>query len=390
MHHGTYVFAQVMDHVGRYEFNQCVARRHGHRGVRRLSCWDQFLVMAFGQLAGRESLRDAVVCLHAHREKLYHLGIRAPLVRTTIAHANEHRDWRIWSDLAATLIARARPLYATDPAFTLDLDGAVYLIDATTIDLCLSVFPWAHFRTTKGAVKCNVQIDVRGHIPVFFDISTGNVHDVHFLDQVAYEVGAHYIMDRGYTDFERLYRIHHAGAFFVIRAKDNLAFRRVYSRPVDKATGVGCDQIIRLTGVRTGGVYPEQIRRIVYTDAETQQRYVFLTNDVTADAMTVAALYKYRWQIELFFKWIKQYLKIRAFWGHSANAVKTQLCIAICTYLIVAILKQERNMGRSLYEILQIVSVSLFDKTPIKTLVSAFDLPSPTDRAQKLPFLLGI
>ena len=387
MHQGKYVFAQVMDTIVRYEFNQGVERYHGHRWMKRFSCWDQFLVMVFGQLAGRESLRDAVVCLCAHREKLYHVGFRTPVVRTTVAHANEQRDWRIWSDFAQVLITKARVLYINDAAFTLDLDGAVYIVDATTIDLCLSVFPWAHFRTTKSAVKLNLALDARGNIPTFFDISKGNVHDVHFLDRIDYEVGAHYVMDRGYIDFGRLYTIHRARAFFVIRGKDNLACCRLYSNPVDKTTGVRCDQIIRLTGVKTSMSYPEKLRRVKYYDHETDQTYVFLTNDFATDATTIAALYKYRWQIELFFKWIKQHLKIKSFWGYSPNAVKTQICIAICTYLIVAIMKKQLNIDRSMYEILQILSVSLFDKTPINTLVSEFDLQNIEERTQKLPFL---
>jgi len=387
MHQGKFVFAQVMDHVVRYEFNQGVERRRGHRWMKRFSCWEQFLVMAFGQLAGRESLRDAVVCLTAHHEKLYHIGFRTTLARTTVAYANEQRDWRIWSDFAQVLIVQARVLYLDDPTFTLDLDGAVYILDATTIDLCLSVFPWAHFRTTKSAVKLNMALEAHGNIPSFFDISNGNVHDVHFLDRIDYEVGAHYVMDRGYIDFVRLYTIHRVGALFVIRAKDNLACRRLYSSCVDKTTGVRCDQIIRLTGAKTAVSYPEKLRRVKYYDLETDQIYVFLTNDLTTDATTIAALYKYRWQIELFFKWIKQHLKIKSFWGYSANAVKTQICIAICTYLIVAIMKKRLNIDRSMYEILQILSVSLFDKTPINTLVSEYDLQKVDDRVQKLPFL---
>lgn len=387
MYQGKYVFAQVMDHIVQYEFNKSVERYNGHRWMKRFSCMDQFLVMSFGQLANRESLRDAIVCLRAHREKLYHVGFRSELARTTVAHANERRDWRIWSDLAQGLIAQARALYIDDPTFSLDLDGAVYILDATTIDLCLSVFPWAHFRTTKSAVKLNLLMDARGNIPVFFDISKGNVHDVHFLDRLDYEVGAHYVMDRGYVDFNRLYRIQQSEAYFVIRAKDNLAFRRLYSNPVDKTSGVHCDQIICLTGTKTATVYPEKLRRVKYYDHETNQGYVFLTNDLATDAFTIATLYKYRWQIELFFKWIKQHLKIKAFWGYSANAVKTQLCIAICTYLIVAIMKKRLNIDRSLYEILQILSVSLFDKTSINTLVSEFDVQLFDDRVQKLPFL---
>jgi hypothetical protein len=388
MHQGKYVFAQVMACVARYEFNQCVAQHGGMHRVRRFSCWEQFLALSFGQLTYRESLRDIVVCLDAHHDRLYHLGIRSPIVLSTIARANERRDWRMWSALAQTLIARARPLYVEDNTFTLDLDGAVYLVDATTIDLCLSVFPWAHFRTTKSAVKLSLQLDVRGNIPTFFDISKGNVHDVHFLDKIDYERGAYYVIDRGYTDFARLYIIDHASAYFVIRAKKNLAFRRVYSRSVDKTTGVRCDQIIRLIGVNTADAYRKHLRRIVYIDAEMDQRYVFLTNDLTTDAYTIATLYKYRWQVELFFKWIKQHLKIKAFWGHSANAVKTQLCIAICTYLLVAIMKKHWNLDRSLYEILQILSVTPFEKIPLDQLFSERGLHNLNGDAKKQLILL--
>lgn len=302
MYQGKYVFAQVMDTIARYEFDKVVEQYLGHHYVKQFSCWDQFLTMSFGQLATRESLRDTVVCLQAHREKLYHVGFRSKPTRSTVAHANEHRDWRIWRAFAQVLIPQARALYLHDDAFTLDLDGSVYLLDATTIDLCLSVFPWAHFRTTKSAVKLNMVLDARGNIPAFFDISNGNVHDVHFLDRIVYEAGAHYVMDRGYVDFERLYKIHHAQAFFVVRAKDNLSFRRLYSGSVDKSTGLRCDQVIVLTGVKTCTRYPKKLRRIKYYDKETDQSYVFLTNDLASPALTVCTLYKYRWQIELFFK----------------------------------------------------------------------------------------
>lgn len=388
MYQGKYVFAQVVAWITRHEFNHCVAQYGGMHRVRRFSCWEQFLALAFGQLTYRESLRDVVVCLDAHRERLYHLGIQSPIVLSTIARANERRDWRIWADLAAVLIARARPLYADDSSFTLDMDGAVYLVDATTIDLCLSVFPWAHFRTTKSAVKLNLQMDVRGNIPVFFDITKGNVHDVHFLDKIEYEIGAHYIFDRGYTDFERLSAIDQAGSFFVIRAKKNIACRRVYSHSVDKTTGLRCDQIIRLTGISTAMAYPKHLRRVAYYDAETDHRYVFLTNDMTTDALAITILYKYRWQVELFFKWIKQHLRIKAFWGYSANAVKTQLCIAICTYLLVAIMKKDMGIERSLYEILQILSVTPFEKIPLNQLFSERGIQKLNGDAQKQLILL--
>lgn len=388
MHQGKYVFSQVMDTVVPYQFNQCVARYRGEHWVKQFSCWEQFLAMAFGQLTHRESLRDIVVCLNAQHEKLYHVGLRTPVILATLARANENRDWRIYRDLAQVLIQQARKLYANDTIFNLDLDGTVYILDSTTIDLCLSVFPWATFRTTKAAVKLHTVMDLQGNIPTFFHISQGKEHDVHFLDLLDYEVGAYYVMDRGYLDYARLYKIHQSGAFFVTRAKDNLSCKRLYSNQVDKTTGVRCDQVIRLTGCYTATHYPDYLRRIKYLDQETKRYYVFLANDFNVPAKTIADLYKHRWQIELFFKWIKQHLKIQAFWGYSQNAVKTQICIAICSYLIVAIMKKQFNLNRNLYEILQILSVMPFDKTPITTLVSEFDLQKFDDRAQKLPFLL--
>src|SRR3989338_763958 len=390
MFQGKYVFSQVMDTVVRYQFNQCVARYHGEHGVKRFSCWEQFLAMAFGQLTHRESLRDVVVCLNAKRDTLYHIGFRAPVVRSTLAYTNEHRDWRIYRDLAQVLIVQARKLYVNDTIFNLDLDGTVYILDSTTIDLCLSVFPWATFRTTKAAVKLHTLMDLQGNIPAFFHISEGKMHDVKFLDILTYEAGAYYVMDRGYLDYARLHRIQEAGAFFVTRAKDNLACKRLYSNQVDKKTGVRCDQVIRLSSYQASQHYPDKLRRIKYVDAETNRYYVFLTNDFNVSAKTIADLYKHRWQIELFFKWIKQHLKIQAFWEYSMNAVKAQICIAMSTYLIVAIMSKQLRIKRNLYEILQILSVTPFDKTPITTLVSEFDLRTFDDQAQKLPLLLEI
>lgn len=389
MHQGKYIFSQVMDRVVRYQFNQCVARYQGEYWVKHFSCWEQFLAMSFGQLTHRESLRDIVVCLNAQREKWYHLGFRAPVVLTTITRANEHRDWRIYRDLAQALIQQARTLYAEDVVFNTDLDGTVYILDSTTIDLCLNMFRWANFRTTKAAVKLHTLMDLKGNIPAFFHISKGNVHDVNILDIIDYEVGAYYVMDRGYLDYGRLYAIHQVGAFFVTRAKNNLACKRLYSNKVNKTDGVRCDQVIFLTGYQAAKDYPDKLRRVKYFDAETNRYYVFLTNNFNVDAKTIADLYKHRWQIELFFKWIKQNLKIQTFWGYSANAVKTQICIAICTYLIVAIMRKQFNINRNLYEILQILSVTPFDKTPVNTLLSEFDLQDFDDRTQKLPFLLG-
>lgn len=351
-----------MDHVVRYQFNQCVARYGGEYWVKNFTCWEQFLAMAFGQLARRESLRDIVVCLNAHREKLYHFGFRSPLVRTTLAYANERRDWRIYRDYAQLLIHEARKLYAGDQPFNLDLDGTAYVIDSTTIELCLNLFPWARLVKKRAAVKLHLGLSLNGNIPSFFDFSSGKEPDVFFLDRVAFEPGAYYTMDRGYVDFTRLFAIHQAGAFFVTRAKDNLSFRRLYSHPVDKKKGLRCDQTIVLSGYHAHKNYPEHLRRIQYYDAETGQRYVFLTNNFTLEASMAALLYKYRWQIELFFKWVKQHLNIRSFWGRSENALKTQICTALCAYLLVAIMKKRLGTERNSYEILQILSASQFDK----------------------------
>lgn len=383
MNHGKYVLSQVMEFVPWHWFDQCVKRYGGHYKVRRLRCWDQFLALSFGQLAYRESLRDVVACLNSHKEKHYHLGLRCAPARSTLALANEKRDWRIYRDLAELLIQEARRLYVDDTGFKLDLDGSVYAIDSTTIDLCLTIFPWASFRKTKAAVKLHMSLDLQGNIPAFFHISEGTVHDVHFLDVLTLESGAYYVMDRGYLDFKRLYVIDQAGAFFVTRAKSNFACERMYSRPVDKSTGLRCDQVIRLTGYRSSLMYPDRLRRISYVDELTGNRYVFLTNNFDVNALTIAELYKHRWQVELFFKWIKQHLKIKCFWGHSQNAVKTQICIAICAYLVVAIMKKKLNIDRHLYEMLQILSVSLFDKKPLTQLFSETDPQSMEDLSQK-------
>lgn len=372
-----------MDSVVRHDFNLCVARYNGEHRVRQFTCWEQFLSMSFGQLSFRESLRDIVVCLGAQHHKLYHLGFRTSVMLPTLARANEKRDWRIYRDYAEVLIQEARGLYASDASAILDLDGAVYAIDSTTIELCLNIFPWARLKKKRASVKLNMGLELKGNIPAFFDISSGREHDVHFLDRLEYEAGAYYILDRGYVDFKRLYVLHQAGAFFVTRAKDNMVFRRVYSNPVDKSSGVKCDQTILMSGTKTAKYYPEKLRRIKYVDAETKQVYVFLTNQFNIPARTIAELYKNRWQVELFFKWIKQHLSVKSFWGRSANAVKTQICIALCAYLLVAILKKKLKIERSSYEILQILSVSLFDKTPMITLVSEFILPEVIESTEK-------
>jgi len=374
MYQGKYVFAQLFIPVSRYEFRKCVNRYNGNYKVKHFKCWQQFLCMVFGQLTYRESIRDIFNCLNAHQSKVYHLGLKDLANPTTLSRANENRDWRIWADFAAHLILVARPLYLKDKDFILELDNAVYALDASTIDLCLSVFDWAKFRKAKGAVKLHALLDLRGNIPVFIDITNGKVADVNILDKIIFEAGAFYIMDKGYYDFTRLFKINSSSAFFVIRAKNNLQFRRIYSKSVDKSTGLKCDQTIEFTGDKSIKDYPKKLRRIKYFDSEKSKTYIFLTNNFELDALTVTQLYKNRWQIELFFKWIKQHLKIKKFWGHSENAVKTQIWIAVCTYLLVAILKKQLKTERSLYNILQILSVSAFDKTPINQLLMTKDL----------------
>jgi Transposase DDE domain/Domain of unknown function (DUF4372) len=355
MNIGNYIFTEVMTHIPRRSFDRCVARYQGERYAKRFLCRDQFLAMAFGQLAYRESLRDVVACLSSHHEKLYHLGFHSCVAVPTLARANKKRDWRIYRDFAQILIKTARALYVDEPTIASDITTSCYAIDSSSIELCLSLFSWAPYKTEQGAVKLHMVMDIRGSIPTFFDMTTGAVHDVKFLDTVTFETGAFYIMDRGYLDFGRLHAIHTAGAYFVTRAKNNTQCARRYSNPVDKAVGVLADQIIYLTGAETPLKYPDTLRRIKYRDALTGHVYVFLTNNTSASAASIALLYKNRWQIELFFKWIKQHLKIRAFWGRSENAVKTQICIALCTYLIVAILKKQHRIKRNLYEILQIL-----------------------------------
>lgn len=377
MHQGKYVFAQVMEHMKHYDFDRCVSRFDGERYAKSFSCREQFLAMAFGQFAYRESLRDVTTCLSAQGAKLYHLGFRSPLVRTTLAHANEQRDWRIYRDLAQILIAEAQKLYADEPNVASDIDSACYAIDSTSIELCLALFPWSPYMKTKSALKLHTVMDIRGSIPTFFDMTSGKVADVYFLDLIVFIAGAFYIMDRGYIDFARLHSIHKVGAFFVTRAMKNTRYERRYSHPVDKKAGILCDQTIVLTGELTKTKYPDILRRVKYRDMETGRVYVFLTNNFTISAPSVALLYKHRWKIELFFKWIKQHLKIKTFWGYSENAVKTQVCIALCAYLVVAILKKRLRIKRSLYEMLQILSVSLFDKSPLVELFSLSGVQTP-------------
>ncbi len=387
MNIGNYIFTEVMSYIPRRSFDHCVRRYQGERYTKSFSCRDQFLALAFGQLAYRESLRDIVVCLSSHQSKLYHLGFNSYTVLPTLARANEKRDWRIYRDFAQVLITQARALYIDEPDIASDVSGACYAIDSTSIELCLSIFPWALYQKTAGAVKLHLGLDIRGSIPAFFDMTTGKVNDVKYLDDISFEVGAFYIMDRGYVDFGRLYRIHTTGAFFVTRSKHNMRFTRRYSRTVDITTGVLCDQIIFLTGTDTGEKYPDTLRRIKYRDVETGHTYVFLSNNLQVSAHSIALLYKNRWQIELFFKWIKQHLKIKVFWGQSENAVKTQICIALSSYLMVAIMKKRLGIKQNLYEILQILSVSLFDKNSLVELFSRVALQSPVKGSENMASL---
>jgi len=372
MYTGQLIFSQIMDHIPMHEFRRCVHRYQGNHRVKRFTCYDQYLSMAFAQLTFRESLRSTETCLLAQHSKLYHMGIRGGIARSTLADANEQRDWRIYADFAQVLIQVARPLYAGDD-LGLDLDNTIYALDATTIDLCLSAFPWAHFRSTKAAVKLHTLLDLRGNIPTFIHISDGKLHDVHALDFMTLEAGAFYIMDRGYVDFTRLYKMHLAGAFFVTRDKSNLKYQRRYSHEVDKSTGLRCDQTIFLTGVDTPDYYPQTLRRIKYHDAKTEKTFNFLTNNFVIPAITVADLYRNRWQVELFFKWIKQHLRIKSFFGTSENAVKTQVWIAISVYVLVAIIKKRLKLEASLYNILQILSATIFERMPLNQLLADFE-----------------
>jgi hypothetical protein len=372
MYTGKLVFSQVIDHLPLHTFQRCVKRYQGHYKVISFSCLDQYLCMAFAQLTYRESLRDIEACLRAQETKLYHMGIRGKVSRSTLADANQMRDWRIYADFAHSLIHIARKLYINEE-FGVELNQTVYALDATTIDLCLSVFPWAHFRQTKAAIKLHTLLDLRGNIPTFIHISDGKLHDVNVLDILIPEAGAFYIMDRGYLDFARLFTFNQYHAFFVTRAKSNLNFRRVYSHPVDKQTGLICDQTIMLKGFYSAKDYPDRLRRIKYHDRETNKNLVFLTNNFKLPALTIAELYRCRWQVELFFKWIKQHLRIKSFYGTSQNAVKTQVWIAVSVYVLVAIIRKRLNLTESLYTILQILSVTAFNRTPLNQLLTQLD-----------------
>jgi hypothetical protein len=369
MNHGKLVFAQMMQHLPLTTFRRCVTRYRGERKLHSFSCLDQFLCMAFAQLTFRESLRDIEACLRAQRSKLYHLGIRSAVARNTLANANAVRDWRIYADFAQSLIGIARPLYVDEP-FGVDLKDTVYALDATTIDLCLSVFPWAPFQSTKAAIRLHTLLDLRGNIPTFIHISDGKLHEVSVLDQLLPEPGAFYIMDRGFLDFARLHRFHQAGSFFVTRAKSNTKAKRRYSHRVDRSLGLICDQTIFLTGDYSPKDYHAPLRRIRFKDPDTAKTLIFLTNNFTLPAFTITELYRCRWQVELFFKWIKQHLRIKAFFGTSENAVKSQIWIAVSVYVLVAIVKKRLKLPASLYQILQILSLTLFERMPLNQLLT--------------------
>ena len=373
MNSGRTVFAQLIDLLPHKEFQKCVARYRGDRYAKNFSCWDQYLAMAFAQLTYRESLRDIETCLGAVGGKLYHMGFHTSVARSTLADANESRDWRIYADFAQTLIGTARTLYARDP-LGVDLDQSLYALDSTTIDLCLALFPWARFRRRKAAVKMHTLLDLRGNIPAFVHITDGKVHDVNVLDQIVSEAGAFYVMDRGYIDFQRLFVLTLSSAFFVVRTKSNVLLQRRYSHPVDKSTGVRSDQTVILSSFESASAYPDPLRKVSYYDAETNKRLKFLTNNFTLPALTIAQIYKQRWQVELFFKWIKQHLRIKAFYGTSENAVKTQIWIAVSVYVLVAIIRKRLGLDASLYQTLQVLSVTLFEKTPILQALQTLDM----------------
>jgi transposase len=380
MNVGRTVFAQLIAHLSHLDFQKCVARYDGDSHSRRLSCWDQLLAMAFAQFTYRESLRDIEACLGSISEKLYHMGFRSRIARSTLADANETHDWRIFADFAQHLIGIARPLHVRD-SIGVDLDHTLYALDSTTIDLCLSLFPWAKFRRHKGAVKMHTLLDLHGNIPTFISVTDGKVHDVNILDEIMPEAGAFYVMDRGYVDFERLYGFTLSSAFFVVRTKKNVLLQRRYSHKVDKSTGVRSDHTVILAATGSAEVYPDALRRVSYFDMETRKRFRFLTNNFALPAQTIALIYKCRWQVELFFKWIKQHLRIKAFYGTSENAVKTQIWIAVSVYVLVAIVRKRLELTASLYQILQILSLSLFEKMPLLQALqpsgSQNDLPDP-------------
>jgi hypothetical protein len=377
MYQGKYILSQLTQYIPRYEFDCCVEKYQGNQGVRKLTCWNQFLALFFGQITHRDSLRDIINCLDSQKGKIYNFGFSSEISRSTLSEANEKRDWRIYRDLAGILINKARRLYMGDDSFNLELNGACYVIDASVIELCLNLFPWAKLKTVRSGVKLHLQMDLDGNIPTFFEITNAKKHDISFLDLIEIELGAYYVLDRGYIDFERLYRINQAEAFFVIRAKTDLGFKRLYSNEKQRGKGICCDQVIKLNHWQSSRKYLEKLRRVKFFDQEGQRYFTYLTNDFNLSAEKVVDLYKHRWEIELFFKWIKQHLKIKAFWGFSENAVKIQICIAICTYLVVAIMKKQLKIDRNLYEILQILNVSVLTKSSMVELFSDSGLQNP-------------
>lgn len=388
MNTGKTIFKQLMDLLPLYEFQRCVNRYQGNHKIRSFSCYDQFLCMAFAQITYRESLRDIEACLRFQQPKLYHMGIRGKVSKSTLSDANENRDWRIYADFAQVLIHHARHLYA-DEEIGIDLNETIYALDSTTIDLCLSLFPWAIFRKNKGAIKLHTLLDLRGSIPVFIKITDGKVHDVNILDDLIPEAGSFYLMDRGYLDFARLYKLNQCHAFFVTRSKSNFKFRRLYSHPIDKSTGLKCDQTIRLTGFYASKDYPDNLRRVCYYDLNTKKQLSFITNNFTIPALTVAMFYKWRWKVELFFKWIKQHLRIKSFYGTSENAVKTQIWIAITVYVLIAIVKKQLKIKSSLYTFLQILSVNPFEKVDILQIVTTNDYKDQVDHDSKQLYLFN-
>jgi len=389
MNQGQTILSQIMDYIPRHSFYSCVNKYHGDYRVRTFTCWEQFIVMAFAQLTYRESLRDIETCLRAMQNKLYHLGIKSNISRSTLADANEKRDWKIYADFANILIKEAKELYK-DEKFLNELDETIYALDSTTIDLCLSLFPWAKFRSTKGAIKVHTLLNLQNNIPAFINITDGSVHDVNILDELITEIGAFYIIDRGYTDFERLYTLNINNAYFVIRAKSNLQFQRVYSHQVDKSQGLICDQLIFLKGFYPLKNYPTKLRRIKYFDSLNEKRLTFITNNFSLPAITIANLYRQRWQIELFFKWIKHNLRIKSFYGNSFNAVKTQIWIAISVYILLAIIKKKLRIEHSLYTFLQVISISIFEKMPINSMFSENNYINISDCSDNQLFLFNL
>ena len=367
MNEGQTVFAQIMNYIPRHSFRKNVNKYKGNYKVKSFSCWEQFLVMSFSQLTYRESLRDIESCLRAMNKKLYHMGISSKISRSTLAKANKNRDWRIYHEFAMVLIKRAKDLYKNENLFE-ELDETVYALDSSTIDLCLTLFPWAKYKKTKSAIKLHTLLDLQNNIPSFIYITDGSVHDVNILDLLVTEVGAYYVIDKGYIDFQRLYNLNQGNAYFVTRAKTNMKFRRLYSNKVDKTDGILCDQIIVLTTPKTQGRYPDKLRRVKYFNSEINKKFVFITNNFSLPSITIANLYKQRWQIELFFKWIKQHLRIKSFYGTSPNAVKTQIWIAVSTFVLLTIIKKQLKIEQSLYTFLKVISISIFEKTPIKQL----------------------